>query len=109
MKQLTILIPLLFACTASQSDEPQASKRDAGRALATASTLLDNIDTEAAVRNLLPASGTVSLTEPCPTSGSIKLDGTFESVGTHSEFDVAADFLACAVDSEQLDGSVRWT
>jgi hypothetical protein len=107
--KLTILIPLLFACTASQSDEPQASKRDAGRALATASSLLENIDTAAAVKSLLPASGTVSLTEPCPTSGSIELAGTFETVGTHSEFDVTADFVACAVESEQLDGSVRWT
>jgi hypothetical protein len=109
--KLTIIVPFLFACTASQSDEPQASKRDAGRALSIASSLLDNIDTEAAIRRVLPGTnGTVDYTSPCPTSGSIELDGTFEisDDGLHAEFDVTAGFLACAADSEQLDGSVKW-
>jgi hypothetical protein len=106
------LLPFAFACAAETSgDKPQASKRDAGRALSTASTLLESIDTESTIRSALPgASGTVDFTAPCPTSGSIELDGTFEiSDDGHSEFDVTAGFLACAVDSEQLDGSVHWT
>lgn len=108
---ITILSSFLFACTAQTADKPQASKRDAGRALATASALLDSIDTNTVVNGLLPAStATVDFSEPCPTSGSIELDGTFEtSDGGRTDLDVTAGFLGCATGSEQIDGTLHWT
>ena len=113
MKLAILLVPFSFACAAQTTDsKPQASKRDAGRALSTASAMLENIDAKAGVKGALPGTtATVNFTEPCPTSGAIKLDGSFETNdgGTHSEFDVNAAFQACAVDSEQLDGTVHWT
>ena len=109
MKLIAILlVPFAVACTATTESEsgPRASRRDAGRALGAATAVLENLDTKAGARGVL---ATVSFSEPCETSGSINVDGSFDSNQQTSKFDVDVEFAQCAIEGDLLDGTVHWT
>jgi hypothetical protein len=110
MKAICLSFVSLLSIAACATDDgnrtPTTSRANAQAALSAATAAMDR----AADRADDSLSANVSITEPCGTTGTISLDGSYNGTddGLTGKYDVTAKFIGCGSPEGTLDGTVRW-